>query len=140
DVEKLPAVAKARAEEKGRLILALEGISRRARKPGDLYYEVYLNLPEGAEPDPKSPHFVGAVSFFGLSRHAGGKHGAEPEMKLNVTGAIRELLEDKHFNADQLSVTFIPRTASEPRKGFELPALPEQNAAVFRQARLLHAR
>jgi tyrosinase len=55
------AVAVARGEE---VVLTLDGV-RGEGVPGTLF-EVYINLPEGQEPDFRSPYFVGNISLFGL--------------------------------------------------------------------------
>ena len=53
------------AARSGRIILRLSGIDF-DRKPGKPY-QVYVNLPEGQDPDPHSIYFAGVLGFFGLS-------------------------------------------------------------------------
>src|SRR5262249_14864529 len=58
----------------GLTVLSLEGIEF-DHLPG-VDYEVYVNLPEKAEPTPDSPHYAGTLTFFGLGHQAKEGHGA----------------------------------------------------------------
>jgi hypothetical protein len=81
----------------GRLWLVVEGLQ--LLRPG-VYHQVYLNLPEGAEPDPQGPRFVGNLSLFGAPRD-------EPiEKAFDVTEKVRALGESA-LQGD-LRVTFVP--------------------------------
>jgi hypothetical protein len=60
------AVAEVAAAEvvENRVVLSLEGVQF-DRNPG-VSYEVYINLPEGQEPDYRNEYFAGTLGFFGL--------------------------------------------------------------------------
>lgn len=81
----------------GSLWLVIEGLQ--LLRPG-VYHQVYLNLPEGAEPDPQGPHFVGNLSLYGAPR------GEPLEKAFDVTDEVRALRED--LREGGLRVTFVP--------------------------------
>ena len=121
-VELAPAAEKG----EGSVLLNIEGIVF-DRAP-DLYYEVYLNLPEGQKPDPQGPYFAGNLAFFGLEPHddAGHGHGDKPRggvHSYNITRLVRELKRRQRWNEEQLNVTLIPRGPELPG-GKEGPAAP----------------
>jgi tyrosinase len=129
--------AATKGEEKGELVLSLEGIEF-GQAPG-VYYEAYINLPAGEKPDVEGPYHVGPLTFFGLQhhQHAGG-HGAARgalNVKLALTPRLRTLLGEA--KAD-LKVTFVPETGMEPiRKGVEAGPPAAQAVVAIRQVRLL---
>jgi plastocyanin len=88
------------------VVLSLEGIRDRGA-PG-ITYGVYVNLPPGVEPDPKSEYFVGTVYTFGL-RHAGGHQmtGQEARQNFNITRAVRTAQERGEWQGE-VTVTFVP--------------------------------
>jgi len=67
----------------GPVVLSFSDISY--RRPVGVYYEVYLNKPEAAPPDPSGPYYAGNLALFALvmrtatkvCRRAGGarRHG-----------------------------------------------------------------
>jgi hypothetical protein len=91
-----------------RVVLSLKGIQY-DENPG-VSYEVYINLPEGQEPDPQREYFVGTLGFFGLEPHG---HGAEdheqPSGKVDydITANVRALAARGEWGEGQISVTFI---------------------------------
>ncbi|HEX9671533.1 MAG TPA: hypothetical protein VGC93_18845 [Thermoanaerobaculia bacterium] len=98
----LPANAKERLlelAEPGRLLLAIEGLE--LLRPG-VAYEVYMNLPEGAEPDPKGPHFLGLVALYTRPEQAG-----ETTRSLDLAPAVQALRE-RGLLPGELRVTFVP--------------------------------
>lgn len=109
----LPAAAKERVlevAEPGRLRLAIEGLQ--LLRPGRAY-EVYLNLPEGAAPDPKGPHFLGLVALY-----APAGDPAETTRTFDLAPAAQALRERGRWTAGELRVTFIPADGEEaPAKG-----------------------
>jgi hypothetical protein len=56
----------------GRIVLGLDGVQY-DESPG-VTYEVYLNLPEGQEPDYRSDYYVGNIGFFGMTPHDHEEH------------------------------------------------------------------
>jgi hypothetical protein len=141
--ERFRAPAAAKTEEKGELVLSLEGIAF-DRAPG-VYYEIYLNPPEGEKLTPDSAHHVGSMTFFGLGhRHEGRGHGAS-QAPLNVRFAIpaplRKLLDEGKLDAKELKATFVPETGTTPVKiGAEVKPAPARTAVTIRQVRLMLVR
>ncbi|HEV2844541.1 MAG TPA: hypothetical protein VG477_06825, partial [Thermoanaerobaculia bacterium] len=62
EIEMPPAAKESLGTEEGRLGLYLEGLD--LGRTGT-YFDVYANLPPGAEPAPEGPHHVGALSSYG---------------------------------------------------------------------------
>jgi len=108
--EAADAAAEAATAEvvENRVVLSLESIQY-DENPG-VSYEVYINLPEGQEPDPQSEYFVGTLGFFGLEPHG---HGAEdheqPSGKVDydITANVRALAARGEWGEGQVSVTFV---------------------------------
>lgn len=87
------------------LVLDLEGVE--AERPPGVVYEVYVGLPAGAEPDPKSPYYVGQFSLFSVGVRSHSHHGFKParfSFRVNraVAAALRASNEDPQ-------VTIVPR-------------------------------
>jgi tyrosinase len=102
------------AAERG-FVLTFEGLGY-DRNPG-IYYEVYLGLPEGREPDPSGPHYAGNLAVFALKPH-GGDTPTRPALSLDVTRTIRALRAEGSLAPSEISVTFVPR-------GMQPPGRPE---------------
>ncbi|HEX9668190.1 MAG TPA: tyrosinase family protein, partial [Thermoanaerobaculia bacterium] len=83
----------------GRVRLVLEGV--KLLRHGS-HYEVYINLPEGATPDPKGPSFVGSVALFDHPEHA-----AETNRSFDVTDEVAALKAAGQWTGE-LNVTFVP--------------------------------
>ena len=70
----------------------------------DTSYEVYVNLPPGAQNvDYKSPHFAGTFSFFGME--PGHAHGRK--ISLNLTEALARLERGGGLDLTRIQVTFV---------------------------------
>jgi tyrosinase len=123
----------------GEVALNLEGISF-DKRPG-VYYEIYLNLPRGQEPDPRSIYYVGNLSFFGLKPHgpAGGGHN-QPEGAAHasteqvwrgyrITDLVRQQVARKTWNPGKVTVTFVERGLIPP-KGKAKASRPGTKARV----------
>jgi tyrosinase len=79
------ATESATAPGSGPLTLSFDQIAY--RRPVGIYYEVYLNQPQGASPDPHSPYYAGNLAFFALGHvHGEGVTGAT--VQLDVTGVL----------------------------------------------------
>jgi tyrosinase len=88
------------------LYLVLDGIMLHAQ-PGDIVYDVYIDLPEAARPTPTDPHYVGTLNFFHIT--VGGDHlsSHHSSMAFNVTDAVRNLQRVDSLSG-QATVTLIP--------------------------------
>ena len=119
-------------EQEERLTLSIEGI--KFGRPG-VFYEVYANLPQNAQPNPSGPHYIGNLAVFGQledgqSAHAG-HGGADKSLKNNATltyeiTALIERLRGQQGFRGNLELHFVPRgletnrpvaeSAGEPRE------------------------
>jgi hypothetical protein len=117
------AVAEVAAAEvvENRVVLNLEGIQY-DRNPG-VSYEVYINLPEGQEPDYRSEYFAGTLGFFGLEPdHVHGGHDPEAEgheqpsatVSYDVTANVRALQARGEWREGQVSATLVMRSVLPP--------------------------
>jgi tyrosinase len=90
----------------GTTVLTLEGV-RGEGVPGVLF-EIYVNLPEGAQPDASSPYYVGNLSLFALQpwdSDPGHQHVATK--RFNISRNVVALTAIDEWTAD-FDVTFIP--------------------------------
>jgi hypothetical protein len=99
-----------------------------------VFYEVYVNLPDGAAPDPQGIHYAGNLVFAGLApstphghpvrRRA--DHGHELDeaylssvRAIELTDMLPQLRARNHWRDEQLTVTFalgaLVPPANEPR-------------------------
>jgi hypothetical protein len=86
-----------------KLGLYLEGVE--FGRPG-VYFEVYADLPPGAEPKPEGTHYLGTLSSYGPK-------GGETTAGFDVTRLVRELEAQGHWNG-KLSLTFVRRGLLPP--------------------------
>jgi len=125
--ERVAAVAQADAvplEE--RIVLNVEGVQYYDQNPG-VAYEVYLNLPEGQEPDFHSDYYVGNLGFFGTGTHeaeAGGHGGHPADQDFDVTDVVRALRERGEWREGEAKVSFVMR-------GLMLPVVEAEGAKGF---------
>jgi len=136
-------IALAKPEEKGELLLAVEGIE--FEQPPGVFYDLYLNLPGGEKATPEGPRYLGSLTFFGWGHHGGGHgHGAgmvPRTVRLTVPPEVRKLIEDRKLDPKELMVTFVPQTGTEPVvKGTEVKAPAEKTAVTVQRLRLLLVR
>jgi tyrosinase len=100
--DRLRRVAQSRTET---LVLDLEDVT--AERPPGVAFEVYVGLPEGAEPDPSSPHFVGQFALFSTGVRSRSHHGSKPaRFSFRANRAVAAALAR---NEDRLDVTIVPR-------------------------------
>lgn len=88
--------------------------------PDVAYYEVYVGLPEGAQPDPEGPYFVGNLSFFGPEgRHPEHATTSDVFAAFRADKAVQAALERTGAAGAPLRVTFVPRGGDPvpPRQG-----------------------
>jgi len=86
--------------------------------PG-VFYQVYMNLPEGATPDPESAYFLGNLAIFG-EVHEGTASGSR---SFDVSDNVRALQEMGEWKGE-VSLTFVPGNADAipATAAAELPA------------------
>jgi tyrosinase len=79
--------------------------------PG-LLYGIYVNLADGDEANPDSPHFAGTVSFFGIEVASGEGEGEEAPHRLhyafNISNVVERLRAEGRWDPNSLDVTFAP--------------------------------
>jgi len=119
------------AARNGRIVLRLSGIDF-DRSPGKPY-QVYLNLPEGQDPDPHSIYFAGVLGFFGLNaaQHDIGQGGAQKPggvRLFDITDLVARQTAAGVWTGDRPTVTFVLGGVAEP--GGTLKANPQANARI----------
>ena len=94
--------------EVSRLYLALESVRGSAPSP---HLDVYVNLPDGADPDAHPELHAGSLTLFGLNvaskpdgRHAGNGLG----YTLDITDLAKRLEQSGNFDLNHLRVTLVP--------------------------------
>jgi hypothetical protein len=94
----------------GRVNLVLDNVRLEGR--AQVFYEVYINLPDNVTPTSTSPHYVGNVNLFGPSprgRHVQ-KHTAQI---IPLSVAYLQLRDANLWSDDTVRVTFVPRPIFE---------------------------
>jgi hypothetical protein len=101
--------AKAPAPALGKTYLQIENV---VSKKSHATYEVYVNLPEKADPAEYQEHYAGALHLFGV-RHASTRSAQHAGSGLNFSLEITELadaLKAKNtWDEKNVRVTFVPR-------------------------------
>ena len=104
--------------EEQRIVLGLDGVQY-DENPG-VTYEVYLNLPEGQEPDYTSDYYVGNIGFFGMEagghgeEHEGRGHGHPANLSFDVTDNVRALRARGEWLEGRAEVSFFARGLIPP--------------------------
>ena len=91
-----------------RVFLNIENVTGKG-PPGT--YKVYVNVPEGAEPDDHPDNFVGTVALFGLSEQSAddAAHGGSGlTFVLEITDLVQRLQGEGSWNESDLDVDFVP--------------------------------
>ena len=70
-------------------------------------YQIYINLPQGATPDPNSPYYAGRLSLFALPQKG--------TFRLDITDVVAELQRLNLMTGDFISVTFVPPPEEIPQ-------------------------
>lgn len=81
-------------------------------------YEVYLNLPPGADPQQHPDHLVGMMPLFGVaeaSRPSAQHPGSGLHFSLDATDVVRTLQAKKAWDPNDVQVTFVPRHPTRRR-------------------------
>jgi tyrosinase len=103
--------------EVSRLYLALESVRGNAPSP---LLEVYVNLPEGADPQAHPECHAGSLTLFGLNiaSQRDGEHGGNGlGYTLDITDLAKRLSDAGKFDPNHLRVTLVPGeqvTADQP--------------------------
>jgi tyrosinase len=131
-----PDPTSGQAEEQ-RIVLGLDGVQY-DEQPG-VSYEVYLNLPEGQQPDYTSDYYVGNIGFFGMTAgghgegHEGGGHGHHPaNLSFDVTDNVRALRAKGEWQEGRADVSFFARGLIPPPSE-EAPLAEASAAAAARE-------
>jgi hypothetical protein len=120
--------------EEQRIVLGLDGVQY-DENPG-VTYEVYLNLPEGQQPDYTSDYYVGNIGFFGMQagghgeNHEGGGHGHPANLSFDVTDNVRALRARGEWQEGRADVSFFPRGLVPPPSEEASVAEAEASAAA----------
>ena len=95
-------------------------------------YGVYLNVPEGEQPERHTELFAGVLPMFGLaeaSQRDADHAGSGLHYTLDITELVRRLEAQGGWNPENVRVTFVPRRAGA-QPGLEAPAQPIQVGRV----------
>jgi hypothetical protein len=107
------------------VLLELDDVEAESQ-PG-VVWEVYAGLPKGAQPDVRSPHYIGSLSLFGTGvrseSHEGHKEFKPARFLYPLNRALEIALKGKEA---ALSITFVPVGIVIDGK----PARPEIKAPV----------
>jgi len=107
-------------KEPDRIFLNLENV-RGANDAATFY--VYVNLPQGTNPEQHPEHLAGAVSLFGV-RKATRIDDSHAGNGINETLEITDIIDALHLNnsldLDHLDVQFVPRTNIKPGDGISV--------------------
>jgi len=95
---------------KRRVLLEITGIND--DQPPSVGFEVYVNLPPGAQPDPSSPNYVGNLDLFG-AKHGAHAHGSDSGQLFDITALSRE----PKFDANAIRVVVVPFDLLRPKSG-----------------------
>jgi len=86
-------------------------------------YEIYANLPANEKPARNSIYFVGSMGFFTA-------WDGSVTKTFDLTQPIRTLQDKKAWNANQLTITFVPRGPINAKTKQPLPLQPSVRAVV----------
>jgi tyrosinase len=94
--------------EAKRVFLNIENITGRG-PPGT--YKVYVNVPDGEDPESHQDHFVGTLPLFGIGEQSedDAAHGGSGlTLVLEITGLVNRLQGEGTWNEFDLDVDFVP--------------------------------
>jgi tyrosinase len=97
----------------------------------DFYFEVYLDLPAGTDPDFRMSNYAGNIALFGADRmHDHDMKRGAHKFSVNISEAVGKL-SSRSLDSKRLSVTLVP-TATETREGKRIPVRSNAKAEVGR--------
>jgi Common central domain of tyrosinase/Polyphenol oxidase middle domain len=100
------ATESAAAPGTGPVVLSFGDISY--RRPVGVYYEIYLNKPADAPPDPSGPYYAGNLAIFGLG-HAHRTEGVTGgQVALDVTGVLSRQRERGLWSGGEIKIDLHP--------------------------------
>jgi hypothetical protein len=111
----------------GPLVLSFDDIAY--RRPVGVYYEVYVNKPPDAPPDPTSPYYVGNLALFALGHARDGISGGKA--MLDVTAALARQRQLGLWSGGEIRVDLVPQGAERTESTQQGPL------ATIGQVRLL---
>ena len=99
-----------------RIKVLLEGITYDTLPKG--LFEIYINLPAGEKPNPKSEYYVGNIGLFGFMTHHEKMKGMEPggSVLLDLTKTISKI-QSKNADLGNLKLVIVHRSAVIPKDG-----------------------
>jgi len=97
-----------------RMVLGLDGVQYDENP--SVTYEIYLNLPEGQQPDYTSDYYVGNLGFFGMeaSEHGEGGHGHARQPELRRDGQRSRSQGQGEWQEREANVSFCARGLIPP--------------------------
>jgi hypothetical protein len=99
---------------KRRVLVEITGVGY--DQPPSVGFAVYVNLPQGAQPDPSLPNYVGNLDLFGL-KHRGHMHSNEAGQLFDITALSR----DPKFDPNAINVTIVPYDLLRSKSGAAPP-------------------
>jgi len=100
------------------VLLQLEDIDFEA--PPGIWYALYVNLPEGAAPDPRGPYFAGIFAPFAQNM-------SDEPSTFDITGLLNRQIEAGLFDGGEIGVDFVPN-----RDAGTAPAVDIGNVRIVR--------
>lgn len=80
---------------------------------------------------PKSPYFIGNLSFFALKSHHGAPNApAAGKRDFDVTNVVSMLRREHKWNSSEMSLTFVPTTGLLDKQGRPVPVEPGKKASL----------
>ena len=104
-----PAMRGAAGPSAGKTYLKIENVKS---EKSHVTYEVYVNLPEGADPAEYKEHYAGAMPLFGVTQASRQteRHAANGlAFSLDITKLVKRLKEKNAWDDRNIRVTFVPR-------------------------------
>jgi tyrosinase len=102
--------------------------------PG-LLYGVYVNLPPEEPAEPESPHYVGALPFFGIETTVPDEAEEEAPHRLryvfDITATVAELTARGRWDPGRLRVTFAPIGGPDARLDAAPPPVRVSHVSLF---------
>jgi hypothetical protein len=127
-------------KQSGAIALSLERIE--VKELPDVYFDLYLNLPDGTKPAPSDPHFVGSLNLFGVGPHGAG-HGAAAQplyVRIAFPQALLKLIADEKLDAGKLEICIIPQTGRMPIAGAVTKPRDRRTPVAIRRIQVLQMR